>query len=1361
MNDKLALAKRLAAYLPETVTRYLLTTGLPAPGDTVQLTAATLFADISGFTAMSEELATDGPRGAEEVNRVLLVTFTGMIDIIHEMGGAVSHFYGDAMQAYFPDWDGQAALRALVCAQMMQQLMGVSFNRVVTNRPAGKENAFLLTMKVGVGYGRCQEIIVGQPGEVMEFVLTGTAVDEAAIAEHHAHAGQIIASHTALQQAGLPAIADYAPLTTPLAPVPTTPLIDWETADAMTLDNLIEAAASFIPPSIYQRLLSGNTMGMADHRPVTTLFVQFTLADSTEKEAGHYLQAYYQWARHLIARFGAENAHLNRVLTGDKGNQLHIIFGAPVAPDTPEQAILCALALQRERPDFVTTQQIGMAVGKVFAGPVGSEARREYTVVGDVVNLSARLAQMCPDGMVWTDALTAERVAETIEFRQLPPVHLKGKQQAIVPYQPRREQLATQVQAFLDRWERPFVGRSAELDTLFGGMDLALRGIGGMAVIVGPTGVGKSRLVAEGMRYWLDAHGMVLLGVCYPHTTDVPLSPWQNVWAGLFDLRPDMGVEAQVTAVIQQTRELVPDVGEDIGLWAEVLGLPFPQSEALLQMTAEARQARLFGLMRRCLLAMAQKRPLLIVLENVHWADQASIRLVDTLTNRMDDWPLYFLLTTRPPFSLTLAALETADVIHLTDLQPADARRYLQQVLGTAELPPAIEQQLGLRDRDGRDSPVNPLFLEEALKVLVENGVLETNGRLHINQELLQNTHIPDTIHGILLARLDRLPPTNRDLLQVASIVGRQFLLESITQLLPHIPPYVQREIFQELTYEEVLRLVASEPDWTYLFRHAMMHEVVYESLPYARRQALHEVVANWLEKRYTDNLKPIYPLLAYHYSQANNHEKGLKYALLAAESAAGIFANNEAIEMYNLAERHLQALGEAAAWETAVTLHLNRGHIHRLLGNFDAVLQDAQKALALSRQHNHPAYIARACNLMADAKIRQAQYDEVDAYTAVIIEQLGQQSPPDELAHAYLLRGWTYSAQLDYDRALDNLQQARQITQQTGNQARLADVLEVMGFAYYSRQQFEQALTAMKRSVALRRIYSTPVNVGMALNNLAIFEFFSGFPQEAVPLLEEAMEIGRQTSDSLLVLALVNHGYVHTYLGNFDQARTSLEEAIALLRTMDDMYVLIEAHLIWGMEYYRAIGDMAQARRHLSQAWELIDLQPENYPEELLRCHIGLALVAWHDADWATMGQHVRDAYRLAHEKGLTWWISAVFWLQGALYRHKGKLEKAIEQCEQGLAAMEEGASPDYRPLLWLELARCATTDDQKYHSLVQVVTSARERARFVDQIYCLQEAGNMLIAAPKTEWRKLGKEALQQAETRQKEKTDIIHPR
>jgi class 3 adenylate cyclase len=352
------LVPRLAAYLPNTLTRQILQEGLPTPGQAHWLTAATIFTDMSGFTTMTEKLAADGPRGVEELNRTLLMTFTPMINAIQTAGGAVSHFHGDAMTVYFVDDDGQSATRALACARFLQSLMQAR---------SGQKFSFELTMRIGVGYGRCLAVVVGDPARSLEFVLAGTAVDEAVAAQNLALEGQVIASQAVLQKAGWPADTPFRQVTE-IFPVPTTSSgIYWDAHATEKINQLAAIAPNFIHPNLYERLQDSNVQYVAEHRPITSLFVRFEGIDYDAPDAGSKLQSYYEWARGVIARYGGDNCRLNRLLTGDIGSQLHILFGAPVAPDTPEQALRCALTLQQERPLFITGQQIGVAAGRGFA----------------------------------------------------------------------------------------------------------------------------------------------------------------------------------------------------------------------------------------------------------------------------------------------------------------------------------------------------------------------------------------------------------------------------------------------------------------------------------------------------------------------------------------------------------------------------------------------------------------------------------------------------------------------------------------------------------------------------------------------------------------------------------------------------------------------------------------------------------------------------------------------------------------------------------------------------------------------------------------------------------------------------------
>ncbi|KAA3664859.1 MAG: hypothetical protein DWQ04_03590 [Chloroflexi bacterium] len=1348
------LARMLGAYVPVTLVRQALTDGLPAPGETHSLNAATLFADMSGFTAMSEELASDGPRGAEELNRVLLVTFTAMIDVIHEMGGAVSHFYGDAMSVYFPDEDGQAALRALSCARQMQQLMLTSFGRVVTNRPSSKSPFFDLTIKIGMGYGSCQVLVIGDPNRSMEFVLAGTAVDEAAEAEKAAKSGDVIASQTILQQAGFATSANFTRFDEPLPQIAARPILNWSDYDEDALSLMIKAIAPFVPEALHSRLTQTGSAEMAEHRPVTSLFVQFSFVGDDDAssaietaEMGRQLQAYYDWANKIVDRYGVENARVNRVLTGDKGNQLHIMFGAPIAPDAPDQALRCALALLREKPGYIASQKIGLAVGKVFAGPVGSESRREYTVVGDVVNLSARLMQVCVLNAVWTNGITANRTRQWIEFEQLPDVQLKGKQMAVTPFQATTERLATsQMQAYLDRWQRPLFGRDEELANMLAEMDKALLNEGHVVALSGPTGVGKSRMLGYATRYWLDNGGIGLIGVCQQHTTDIPFSPWRGIWRDFFGLTSSMSVEQQIDLLATRLNELLPGNELDFPLWADPLGLPIPQTDAIDMLTAEARQARFFTLVRRCFQAAAKQQPLLLIAEGLHWADQSSLALLDEITAHIENSALFVAITFRSEDHIQLATLARpfCQTIPVTDLSALHARQLLKHLVGADELPQAVEQQLGLRDREGRDSLVNPLFLEEALNVMTSAGVLRVNGRIQVDEQKLAQMQVPDTIHGLLLARLDRLPPATRDLLQVASVIGRQFEVDSLSALSQRMPRQFMLDLLNDLTTSDMTRLVTADPEWIYLFQHAMTHEVAYESLPFARRQELHALVADWIQERNRDNLRPYHPILAFHYSRAGIHEDGLHFSLQAAEDARAIFANKEAVELYNLAEEHLRALGIDERWETAVDLLTSRAEALRFLGAFSEAVIDVELANDLLDDKFYASVIykkPKVLNLLAELKTRQAQFSEAEEITSQVIQMLDSEGPSDELARAYQWSGFISSSLGDYDKALKKLQLAETLCVQTNNNERLSHVLGIIAFVHYSQKTLEQALVAMQRSVNLSRNFSIPANIASSLSNISLVQFQLGKANEALVSIEEAILVLGDSSRNFLARASGNKAEILAYLGRMIEAEASFEEAIELFTAMDDVDGLLEVYLVMGYEFFASLQDWEKANDCFEKAEKIIeDTKNSSHLEKNARLLIGKSFVQIENNEYLSALDLLKEASLLIDENEFVWWRPVVGYYLGLVFKKLEQNEKAREYFLTSINEIKREGCPDYLPLLQLELALLETTNQLKIDLLRDCLHSAGARARQVDRIRCYKFVGDIFSKLEDQELQTIG---------------------
>ncbi len=1358
------LARRLAAYLPMTVTRQILRQELRRPGEADIFEAATMFADMSGFTSMAETLADDGPRGAEELNRALLITFTALINAIHGAGGAVSHFHGDAMMVYFLDADGQAATRALACARFMQSLMLTSFSKLSVKRAGNRETSFGLTIKIGVGYGRCLETVVGSLSEgnshleslllkeSLEFVLAGTAVNEAVDAQAQAESGQVVGSRAVLQKAKLPIDSDFR-VVDEVLPVPRMPpYVYWDSIDQTALDRLFAVAPAFIPHKLVQQLQSVSSQSIAEHRAVTSMFVNFEGIGFDNPADGEKLQTYFQWAREIVAQFGGVNSRINRVLTGDKGSQLHIIFGAPVAPDAPIQATRCGLAMQQNKPDFIIKQRIGIAAGRVFACAVGSRNRREYTTVGSVINLSARLTSICPDGEVYLDGETAVRIQDGIICQSLPPVQLKGKREPTPIFRAQGEQIRGAVKARFGRAQQTPFGRVDELHRLQHHLQEAIsEQHGGIVALFGPFGSGQMPLLATAAYEWLNGGGQLVTAVCQLHLSDAPLAPWKAIWRELMGLTAVMDIPTQLQTVAAHVKKLSPAcTSADIQLWGEFFDLP--ADEQISQQTTAIRQHSILHLLQQGVLTEAATHPLLIIIEDIHWADQISLELIDRLAEAIVGLPVLLLLTYRISTGFNFRTINQPNCwsIPLEDLLPQRAKQLVLAKLEAEELPMLVEQRLGLRDRQGRSSPVNPLFLEESLKMMLSSGAIQMQTdadgrrRVRVRETALLQMRVPDNIYNVLLSRLDRLEPAARSLIQVAAVIGREFGLEMVTAVMPSMEQGQIVLLLQALSKTEMIQQIKSEPDARFIFQHALAHDVVYQSLPFARRQTLHAAIGDLLVARHQDNLKPFYPVLAYHYGQTDQYEEGLQYALAAAGDAAEIFANRAAADLYKLASTHLQGLDEARYWKTAVMVFSARVRVLRLLGQFTKATLAATEALKLCLMYGEIDQTLPVYNLLAEIKYRQARYDDVQNLTAKVINNLGDYTPPAELARAYLLSGMAAAAVFKLEAALNQLNRAEEICVATKDMSQLVSVWGTTAVVYGEQQRTTLALPMAERALKLAQTNNDSMQISLAWYRLSRIQQQMGFADAALRAINEAIDLMRSSSHNFQAHMLIHRATISTYLGEWQRAIVDLRGAIDLFDEMDDLLGLIQAYLLWGFEYSSGQEDWLEARKRLVQVGQLVASQPKEagmYIQGAARLWLGLGVVALNGNHFSQAKTLFEKAVRAIDGRGLHWWRPAALYYLGVVKLAQNQHStEAAAIFEQAKLAVVNGGCPDELPLILLQLAKLEVNESAKLLLLETAVSAAFKRSRFCDKLTCFQEAGELLMNAPLYRHRRLG---------------------
>ena len=1145
------IARRVAAFIPRSLTDRLLHREQLEPGQGRQVEAAALFCDISGFSTMTNELAADGPRGAEELNRLLLMTLTAMINAIHNAGGYVSHFHGDGLMVCFLNDDHQAANRALACAQFMQSLMSGAYSRVAAQRPNNTTTYFDLTMKVGVGYGRCLEIVVGDPHTTLEYVLAGQAIDDAVVAESLATAGQVIASAETLKKAGLHSSQPFEPFTD-IFPVPFTQnTIHWDAYNSDQLWEMATIASRFIPRPLWERIIDDSTAFIAEHRPIVSMFVNFAGIDYGADDAAQKLQEYYLWASRVVTRHGSGNCHINRVLTGDKGSVLHIIFGAPVAPDAPEQALLCALELQQHRPSFVTNQQIGVAAGQAFACAVGSQNRREYTVVGDVVNLSARLMARCENLQILTDEHTIQRVQDTIRYDRLPPVPFKGFSIPVPLYEIRGSRsstgsLATQIR----QASEAIVGRRQEEHLLLQRLTQAREGLGGALLIDGSTGRERMRLVAAGIAQWHKAHGQSYIGLGARALRDVPYGIWQNMWRDLFQLDESEDLENQAHHIEDLLQKASPQHVRDIPLLEPILGIPLPFTrKSMIGLGLAEQQTRLFEMLRHILSYHAEQQPLMLILENVQWADTAGLSLLHHLIAQAADLSLFILITAgdQPDFAAT--ALPQMTHIHLADISIREGRRLVQKMLNDHTIPTGLYEHLGL---DNEQESVNPAVLEEKIKRLIQTETLQhkdSDGRLALNREELSNLPASHDMSSLLLAKLDRLSPQGRHLLQAAAVIGREFTLETLDATILSLDSINIDVVLPELIQAEMLYRLPT--DNKLLFVDEMIRKVAYESVPYGRRQRWHAEIAEWLTQRVSTQ-PMLYPLIAYHYSQTDFHERAIYYSLLAGDGARQTTPGT-ALQLYSLSEPHLEALGVETRWQEALTLYLARAELAWILERYEEAGRNAENALSLAHRFQDGETLAKIYNLLGRIAHRQADFDRTLSYGRKVTHEMGETVSIQQLAHAELNIAAGYLRQGEFETARNQLESLDKAFSQMEDPVGRVRVLLLLGSEYFSQSgQWEKARAKYRQAqklVSLTGEYSIE-NLIRLMIGFAEVDLVAGNLERALSYINHAQEIA--VENNLRWWQSTTHYFlarVQIELGRLSRANTLLERGVRAVK--------------------------------------------------------------------------------------------------------------------------------------------------------------------------------------------------------------------
>lgn len=879
--------EHLATYVPRRVLRSIAAAGSDRlrPG-VDRFTAAVLFADISGFTDLSDRLGRNGAAGTEELGAIVNDYFRAMLGPVAGHGGDVLTMAGDALVVVWDardPGDAQATLlRAVQCALQIQQVHPVS--------AAGRG----LAVRIGIGAGDAGLFRVGGIEDRWETLPTGGPFRQMGIAGNQARPGEVVVSPEAWglvsgAAGGTPLDDGYVRIESIATPPPASTGPPRDVAGAER--RIVEAQ---LPKPIRFLLRDAGERWVAEMRPVTCLFVELR-ALAGESPSLDLAQEMMEIVQTAGVRFGGTTGRTN---VDEKGLYLMMSFGLPPASheDDPYRAVQAAMAMRAALREKGLEAGFGIATGRVFCGAVGDRERREYAVIGRAANLASRLTH-CSRGEIFCDETTFQSAAARFRFSAAAPLRLKGIPQPIPVFFPTGPSAPASV-------ESRMVGHQAEFARTTRAIHELKAGRGFIGIIEGEAGIGKSTLLQQ----WSDeaARGGIRLlrGSAVSIHATTPYFVWQDIVGAL------LGLSENGAAAERREQLLLASRGQDwerlTPLLNDILDLGIPDNPITTQISGKMRAYNTQELVATLVAGAAAEQPLGIVLEDCHWMDSASLAVAEVVANRVQ--PIVMLLSSR---------ILTGERRHSLDpfLALPAAGRLRLEALGRDDCIALAARRLCVRkvakpvaDLITAKSQGNPFFSVEIVFALREHGyvIIENDECKPVPGLDLSTVKFPDNVQGIIMRRVDGLDAEAQLTAKVASVIGRAF---SETLLRDSFPPEVaDPRVGENLLVLQRERLIEKGDGDEYTFRHAIVEEAVYDRLLLAQRKTLHERVALALEKSHADNPEIVAPLLGHHWLRTGDEKKAGHYFGLAGGRAVRSGAYQDGLDFLARAMRLTRA---------------------------------------------------------------------------------------------------------------------------------------------------------------------------------------------------------------------------------------------------------------------------------------------------------------------------------------------------------------------------------------------------------------------------------------------------------------------
>ncbi|MCX5748629.1 MAG: AAA family ATPase [Candidatus Saganbacteria bacterium] len=867
----------------------------------------------------------------------------------------------------------------------------------------------------------------------------------------------------------------------------------------------------YIPEPLRQRMDTAKQELQGENRLVTALFADISgfTPLSNQHSPENVVNIVNDCFKVIVDTIFRYEGNPNRFI----GDNVLAFFGAPITHENdPERAIMSALEMRDKVRELSLNISVGINTGMMYFGPIGTKEHLEVSAYGPDINLAKRLQEIANPGQILVGSGTYRLTKRAFDFQQTPSLNLKGIDKPVTAYEAAKIKEHPEKLRGIEGLQSRMIGREHEFTELRDTVDMWLSGQGQMVSIIGEAGIGKSRLVKEIKGFINDKPCLWLEGRCISIGQPISYWPFIDMFRTLFDLKEDDNEKDIARKLKDNITELFPNRADDIlPFIGHLMSIQFGDEldSKLDGYGSEQIRYQTMVRLRDIFATIARSKPLLLILEDLHWSDELSLDLIAMLMDELVTSQMLLLCVYRPEqdhkcWKLSGMAqrkcFESYTELQLKKLNRTQSYEMVHSLLAIDALPDSVRDMILVK------SEGNPFFIEEVIRSLMERELVYKDGDRWTAKSGIEHIDVPDTIHGVIMERIDRLETETKYVLQCASVIGRLFRYRLLDHLMSHerkLDDYLDELEGRELVLEE-----RAMPELEYTFKHVLTQEATYQTILEQRRRQFHRQVAEGIERLYQDRIEEFYEELAYHWERSRDQEKTLEYLIKSGEKATKNYLNDIAIDYYTRAiqlAEELRITGDRLA-----EIYERRGGVYQSIGFLEECVSDTTEAADLYTQRTRRASMYARISRLYYGTICQGQAtDEGLIYSRKAIEEIDPTDRSREAIMTYLRAGWVRSLE-EWEPILNK---AIAISEEEGYRDLLAHLhallyylrLGVGGLEEQARLEREKAL------YYLPHLKHDLTEYAAACSLLA----FWGSENERISLAREAMEAAAKSGKS------------------------------------------------------------------------------------------------------------------------------------------------------------------------------------------------------------------------------------------------------